>query len=582
MSVSKNEAFIEVQYLTYPKYLDKKCISCNTPVIYLYPSGGHEYRDFDGRIKEIRKYYCCKNPDCELYNIPYNPTPLNVLPFKQFSLGLWKYIAQEAKIFKQKPAQICERIQESFDVPISESTVRKYINEIDAFLSNQIDQRTLQILKAQGKIILALDGQKPDKQGSALWLFVDLISNRVLNILILESADHLILHSIVEEIITVYEVDLVGLVSDKQGSIVKMRDTFYPEVPHQYCHFHFLQNLWNHIEIKDGSLQKELAKVVNNLYILTVSKTTKILFEGIGKSSIREVFREVENTLRSLIKASSKKFDRLRGIIVYERLKQYVEEIGDTLLKEDPERKIVRLMMKTADVLRHALEEWEIRYRECVELNEQFQLIRKALGKEPEEEKGVVPNNSALREEKLRNLDEKFDVIWERVKGFGGIEDRSQLRTFLPQKDKPAAIIEQEWVRLYGSYRRGLFAYYDFPILAKTNSVMESRFSQEKSIFVSRVGKSKVGAQIRIRGEHVLKQLYVGKQEVKEFLHELGTDYDREQIKKELEALTYRTKEESKKWNMKMNATLSLEQVLAKGKAPQKRKTTDRKEDFVG
>lgn len=148
---------------------------------------------------------------------------------------------------------------------ISESTIRKYINEIDAFLSNQIDKRTIQVLKKQEKIILALDRQKPDNKGAALWLFVDLISNRVLKILILESADHSTLHALVEEILKFYEVELVGLVSDKQGSIVKMRDEFYPEFLHQYCHFHFFQNLWNHIAVKNGNLHKELTKYVNNL-----------------------------------------------------------------------------------------------------------------------------------------------------------------------------------------------------------------------------------------------------------------------------------------------------------------------------
>ncbi|GAH77492.1 unnamed protein product, partial [marine sediment metagenome] len=198
---------------------------------------------------------------------------------------------------------------------------------------------TIQVLEAQGRIILALDGQKPDKIGAALWLFVDLISNRVLKIVILESADHGTLHALVEDILTFYEVELTGLVSDKQSSIVKMRDTFYADVPHQYCHFHFLQNLWNHIEVKDGNVHKELSKAVNNLYILTVSKTSKIFFEGIGKAPIREVFREVEQSLRTLIKARTRKFEHLRGVEVYERLSRYIEEMDQVLAAEDPDRK---------------------------------------------------------------------------------------------------------------------------------------------------------------------------------------------------------------------------------------------------
>jgi len=582
MSVSKMSSLVEIHYITYPKNLDRKCISCGSPVGFLYPSGGHGYTDFQGKIKEIRKFYCCTNPDCQLHATPLNPTPLDVLPFKQFSLGIWKWIAQEAKLFKQKPAQICERIHEQFNVKISESTIRNYINEIDAYLSNQIDKRTIQILKAQGKIILALDGQKPDKNGAALWLFVDLISNRVLKINILESADHGTLHALVEEILTLYKVELAGLVSDKQSSIVKMRDTFYTEIPHQYCHFHFLQNLWNHIEVKDGNLHKELSKAVNNLHILTVSKTSKIFFEGIGKAPIREVFREVEQSLRILIKARTRKFEHLRGVEVYERLYRYVEEMDQVLVVEDPDRKIVQHMNKTADSLHHALNETEIIYKACVELHEAFQSIRKSLGKEFDSENDKVKEPSVLREEKLKVLDNHFEEIWEKVKGFRGIMEKSQLRTFLPQKDTPVNTIKQEWVRLYYSYRRGLCAYYNFPILVKTNSPMETKFSQEKSIFISRVGREQVGSQIRIRGEHVLKQLYAGKQEIKEIIEVMGKDYNRAQIIKELNALAHRTKEETKLWKNSIHETLGLKSVLAKGKKSSYNKNRNKKNNFVG
>lgn len=582
MSVSKNNILLEVQYITYPEKLDRKCISCGGPVIFLYPSGGHEFTDFDGRIKEIRKFYCCTDPGCTLHAKPLNPSPLSVLPFKQFSLAIWKWIAREAKLYKQKPSQICERIHDKFNVEISESTIRKYINEVDAYLSNQIDKRTMETLKDQGRIILALDGQKPDNKGAALWLFVDLISNRVLKIVILESADHHALHDLVEELLHFFEVELEGLVSDKQGSIVKMRDTFYPEVPHQYCHFHFLQNLWNHIEVKDGSLHKTLTKAVNNLYVLTISKTTKIFFEGIGKAPIREVFHEVEQSLRALVKSSSKKFNHLRGIEVYERLIRYIKEVDSELAEEDPNRKIVKLMLKTANSLREALKGVEEKYKECVEFNKTFQSIRESLGKELDPERPNQQDPSILKDEKLTILDEHFKKIWEKVKGYGNVNEKSELRSFLPQKDTSANKIKQEWVRLYESYRRGLFAYYDFPILAKTNSPMEAKFSQEKSIFISRVGRGNVGSQIRIRGEHVLKQLYAGKEEIKEIIEKMSHDYDSDQIKEELKALALRTEEETKRWKNRQHHVSSLKSVLAKGKKSSKTENLKDKEDFVG
>jgi hypothetical protein len=81
MNISKRGSFVDIQYISYPKELDRRCISCGSPVKFLYPPGGHGYTDFQGKIKEIRKFYCCTNPNCELHTTPLNPTPLNVLPF---------------------------------------------------------------------------------------------------------------------------------------------------------------------------------------------------------------------------------------------------------------------------------------------------------------------------------------------------------------------------------------------------------------------------------------------------------------------------------------------------------------------
>lgn len=579
---SKSKSRITSKYITYPEEFNYKCLACGCQVEFCYPSGGHTYAGFIEKVKEIRKLYRCTNLKCDLFNKPLNPTPLNVLPFKRYSLTVWKWIAKEARIYGQKPSQICERIQGEFGVEISEGTIRNYINEIDEYLSNQIDKKTLEIVSNQGEIILALDGQKPDDKGPSLWLFVDLLSNRVLKICLLPSADHLTLHSKVEHILKAYKVNLKAMVSDKQNSIVKMRDTFYPKVPHQYCHFHFLQNLWNHIEIKDGNLHKKLKKVINNLYIVSAAKSIKIKFDGLGKASIREVFHEVEVVLKSIIKAQSRKFKQLRGIIVYEKVNNFVKEMEQALTAEDTDRKVVELMIRTSNSLRKSLDELKDQYKVCVELNMSFQVIRKELGKEPKRDGKKEINLSKVKETKMNILDVRFKDVWKEVKGKCGINKKSELKSFQPQKDTSMDKIKQEWVRLYHSYRRGLYTYYDLSIPAKTNSPMEGKFGQEKSLFISRVGKKKVGSQIRIHGGAALRQLYVGKEEVKTHVRALGHNYKREEVKKGLELLAQRLQEEIKHWKNKINASAGLKAVLSKGKSLQKNKDSTTEDDFVG
>ena len=324
MSLTQPKRKATTRYVTYPSEMNYSCPLCDSHASYAYSSSGHSYIDFNGYFNDFVRYYECTNPQCPLHSEPFNPAPPQVLPYKRYSLSVWKWIAQEAKIYKEKPKNIRKRIRKKFRISISEGTIRNCIKEIDSFLSHEIDKRTKEILKEQGKILIALDGQKPDDEGNALWLFVDLISNRVLDVKILSTADADTLHDCIENILKTYDVELLGGVSDKQGSIRAMRETYYEDLPWQYCHFHFLQNAWRPMAAKDANLHKRLKKSVHGLYILSASKTSKVNFEGIGKRSVRTVFEKVEKQLRAILKEYTRKFKKLRGITTYENLKQYV------------------------------------------------------------------------------------------------------------------------------------------------------------------------------------------------------------------------------------------------------------------
>ncbi|MHA1518720.1 MAG: hypothetical protein ACTSRK_00925 [Promethearchaeota archaeon] len=555
MALSTNEKNYLTHYIHYPIGLEKGCIACHSKVEFVYVSSGHKYKDFSGYHKDIIRLYRCTNPFCSLHKHAFNPSPIDVLPYKRYSLGIWKWIAQESKIMKQSTIQIRNRIETVFGINIAENTIRDAIKEIDVFLSNKIDDETRKILKNQKKILIAMDGQKPDDEGNALWLFVDLISNRVLKVVILKSADSDTLHNLIEEILADFDVELIGGVSDKQNSITTMHKKYYSSIPWQYCHFHFLQNVWNHIEIKDGNLHKKLSNLVKGLYIMSASKSSKVYFEGLGKMSVRDVFHELELQLRAMIKARTKKFDHLRGIEIFERISALVSEMESALKDEDGTRRITKIMKNTLNLLKRGLKENKEQYEICVSLNAQFQVIRTNLGDE-----------GLAKEEKMDKLDSNFDIIWMKMKGLNNKFEIDQLRSFLPQKDTEKSAILQEWVRLYHSYRLGLFAYYEFPVKAKTNSPMEQAFGQEKSGIIKQMGRKKVGGQIRIQGENRLKQIYAGKKEVKEIIDSLGPDYNIEELKEGLQKLADQTMQETMLWRNRVFQNDGLMKVLEKGK----------------
>lgn len=555
MALSFTEKNFLTHYIHYPVEYEKGCPACNSKVKFVYVSAGHQYQDFSGYHNDIFRLYKCTNLFCSFSKHAFNPAPIDVLPYKHFSLGIWKWIAQESKILKQSPVQIKNRIATVFGIDIAENTIRDAIKEIDVFLSKKIDVETGKILKNQKKILIAMDGQKPDDEGNALWLFVDLISNRVLKVVILKNADSNTLHNLIEGILKEFDVELIGGVSDKQNSITTMHKKYYSDIPWQYCHFHFLQNLWNHIEVKDGNLHKKLSKMVKELYILTASRSSKVHFEGIGKMSVRDVFHELELQLRAMIKARTKKFEFLRGIDIFERIRSLVKEMEKALMQEDDSRRITKIMKNTFNVLKIGLNECQEQYEDCILLNTQFQEIRQNLG-----------NEALEKVEKIEKLDSNFDSIWKKMKDLNGKSQIDQLRSFQPQKDTSKSAILQEWVRLYHSYRSGLFEYYGFPVKAKTNTPMEQSFGQEKSAIIKQMGRKKVGGQIRIHGENRLKQIYAGQAEVEDIIERLGPEYSKEDLKKGLKKLSDQTKQETLLWRSRVFQNDGLMKVLNKGK----------------
>lgn len=526
-------------FIKYPPEYRKCCPICHHRVRFAYPGRKRTIKDLHGEFDETRYFYRCSNSDCFNYQYPFNPSPKCTLPEKRYSNSVWKWIGREAKIYNSNAGQIHERISKDFDLNISENTIRNVIDELDSYLEGKIDEKTKERMNLQGKIVLSLDGQKPEDGEKALWLFVDIISDRVLDIQILDSADYLTLHKCIEKIISEYNVELVGLLSDKQGSIVKMRSEFYPEIPHQYCQFHFLQNIWNFIEVKDSTLQKQLSKMINHLPITTRSKEATVEIPDIGSVQFRKFFAPVEKDLRKLIKNRGKKFEILRGIRSFTRIREYYDEINQIIENKPPEHRITKILRSTANKMSESLNQETVHFQECEALYANFKSIQADLASE-------IGDATELD----RNLEKTFEMIWDSIKS-----DRRSIegiKATLPNKNMTAIAIKEQWYRLFRSYRKGLFRYFEFPVRERTNSKMEQKIGQEKMKFIQRSGKANVSRQIRVRGIFELKMQYVTETEILENIEALEGSYSREEVFEGLKKLQERQNSEQERWQSVM------------------------------
>jgi len=484
--------------IPYPDELKNKCPICHFSVEFKYNSAEKTIytlkRSFDVRYHLV----VCTNKKCLLYKHPFNPSPRFDYSQRSYGKDVLEKIGDYYINEGSNSRQIYGILKKEYDLPISKSTVARITNDILILTSFNIDANTEKIMKNQKFILLALDGQEPDGDHPALWNFVDVLSSRVLHTRYLESVDNEILHEIIEEIKKKYDKPIIGFISDKQGSIRLCMERFYPEIPHQYCTYHFSTNQWNHLEKFTNKIHNDLKKTAKRLYISTVSKKATInVPDEDEKISIKALCSPLAKEIQKVVSTKNEKFKNLRGISSYEALSQYLEGFKRMVAQIPVRDRFAKIMHKTIDKLSSCLERNQDAYEKAKEGFDYFREIHKILWKE-----------ETSREEKIERLDNVYNTIWERVKEIEPNFSHKDRKSFLPSSTTPYWKFLGEWTRLWERYKPGLFKYYDFPEIIKSNVDMEQKFSSETHRFRSQSGRSHIGRMIESRGEYVIRLQY--------------------------------------------------------------------------
>lgn len=492
--------------IPYPEELENKCILCDREVKRKYNTSERSIYRLDGIYHVRYDLVTCTNPECHLFDVPFNPAPRFAYSQRRYGRDVLELIGEYSinSSSRFNAQQITTILENQYNLPISSRTVARMCDDILILTSFQIDDNTNRILSQQKKMLIALDGQEPDNERPALWNFTDIISGRVLMTKFLESSDHLILHRCLQELQDLYPYEIIGFLSDKQGSIRKCIETFYPEIPHQYCTFHFSANLWKHLEKFGNKIHTILQKTVKKLNICTVSANSKIEVPNSDeKVSLKELCAPLAKELKKVVKSKNVKFEQLRGVEEYEKLSNYMKGFRDSVANILVNDRFANLMRKTIHDLDDGMKKTHDIYLKSLEGLELFLRIHKILWKDELD-----------REVKINAADAVFKDIWNRTIELNPRFSKSDRKSFLPSSKTPFWMLLAEWTRLWESYLPGLFRYYEFDVKIKSNVDMEQKFSVQKQIFRSQCGKGQVGQMVMARGQYILRLLYCSMEEI--------------------------------------------------------------------
>jgi hypothetical protein len=210
----------------------------------------------------------CEAPDCPRFHLPYRPEAecALALPQHEFGLDIIALIGRLRHGEHRSVPEIHAALRER-GVAIAERSVTNLLDRYDELLATALTdlRRLRRVLKAQGGVILALDGLQPDVGHEVLWVVRDCLSGEVLLARSLLSATAKDLVPLLREVAEAVGVPVLGVVSDGQTSVRRAVAAALPGVPHQLCQFHFLREAAHPVFEADRHAKVELKKQVRGV-----------------------------------------------------------------------------------------------------------------------------------------------------------------------------------------------------------------------------------------------------------------------------------------------------------------------------
>jgi hypothetical protein len=243
------------------------CVSCGKPLWVAYHNT-RTVNTLDGLCRLTVVISSCRNEECERYHVPYHPEEEGIwaLPHGEFGLEVIALVGLLRYTEHRSVPEIHDALQLR-GLSIAERTVTHLVQRYEELVALHLSDnaRLQEVLKQQGQVILAIDGLQPDVGHEVLWVLRDTLSGEILLARALLSSTEKDLAALLLEVKAALPVPITGVISDGQLSIRKAVAQALPQLPHQLCQFHYLQEAAGPIFDADRHAKKELKKQVRGI-----------------------------------------------------------------------------------------------------------------------------------------------------------------------------------------------------------------------------------------------------------------------------------------------------------------------------
>jgi len=271
----------------------------------------------------INCYYKCFSSSCD------NKKPVvarhpEIIYKKQHSKSTFARVNYLKYIRQFSVKQILEELPY-----LKQGTCYEIVNTYRAAARVRADERIAKKFPPGTKICVSIDAMEPEKWQPPLYTVRETTEDELLAARFLEDSSGDAIYALLKEIEEKYGVEFVGFFSDKEKGIVAMHDKYYPNVPHQYCVVHFLNNVTKGLRELDKNLQKNLRSEVRTISTFkTIKKKAEKQATDLAENELT-VLSDTRAALLAVVNQKKKeKFD-LVGITIFANLSEAVNWLCD-------------------------------------------------------------------------------------------------------------------------------------------------------------------------------------------------------------------------------------------------------------
>jgi len=404
----------------------------------------------------------------------------SVIQRKRFALDVWAKVIQHHFKHHLNYSLIVELMWDDWTVSISRGTVKHICEYFEMAGKQYMDEKVLNEVKSNGRIVLSLDGAQPVKNEPSLWVFSDCLTGHVLLARNLDSAPASRLVDNFKEIETLFSVPIVAVISDKQRNIVNAVKRFKPDIPHVYCQYHFLNHVIEPIASKDSHLKTTLKKAVRQFSIVVNSNQA-------DSNDFYKLFLPVSEELKCAISTRGDRFKTFPGVECHANLKYVLDRLRP-FQAFSLSFKVSRSLESVIEALTNLLLETQQLRDEIMSLIPDLVQVQEIFRKR---------KNRSTHIKKL--IDKWVYMLQNRLKRREIEYDPRNIKWQQPSYNLSCEEVWQQWIRLVNSYSEGLFVAYDDDELEFTNNAKEQLFHRSKHHFKALLGRENIS---RIFLEH--------------------------------------------------------------------------------